>query len=1016
MDWRFFIQQADSWKIFLFDIEPAAEVETLVWAQNYSVGADVLVNGSVEAWDDAHTPTGWTTSPSGGSTTNRESSNPHSGSYCIRQDIDSSGNSAPDKQTFSLTPGARYRLTLWYKGTAPSGYVTVWLHSVGESVYLANDGSWRSVNGGVGIVLPNASSWTEFTVDFDAHISHTNYYLQLQNDAGCESSSIYWDDISIKPLTAGNCWYASFPDGVPNRIEEDGSAYLETFSVAECDLFSSSFYYDYDNQVLYLHTSGSDSPGKLSAGLPVYTILVFFWRHLSNAAFESDPVVLPRITEAIYNGDFETWYDITQPYDWYTVVDGASSVNVETSDVHSGAYCVRLDIDGSNSLAGVYKNPVRLAPGKTCKLKVWYKNSVAGKTMNISLVDVTTNVHLKSDGTWDAGNGSFDLPNATDWTEFTLEFVANASYVDYYLFLQSGDAASSSIYIDDVQIDVQREQNQYLPLASHTMPDLHQSIQLFHLGTVTMEAGTVEFINDGWWYGQFKKYWWHTKNVIVRMGDRGADYEDFDQVFSGVISDIHANELVAKVDIVDNKVLTYANVNPRLYDAITYPWLEDNADGMPIPIIYGEFDEVVPTCIDLSTYKFKVADHALEAISEIWKNGVLLTAGVDYTLDLANGEFTLLADPASTFITCHVKGKKCNRFCALSSGTYSENVADILYDMLIDYSGIDPEDIDIESLLDLKNSRSQKHQLYICQNTQMYNIIRILQASALFHFIPETNGKFGAYRFKAGTESDTIRINNEDIEQFGIEYDTEGVYKIIQLTYGYNPSTSHYEQLNIELAKTEWKHKRRDTLPVPTSLREAADVAELGAYYTAVLMDPIKMVVGTLPPALFSCRPGDKIIISKTKKLDDGTIYTVFSSEPYRLIDLRKKIQTGKVEIKAWDDLQSSGEQFCEVCYHCQLCDAVQGGYCSKCYACQVCVAGECSSCQACYYCQHCDSDQCSACEICNTCQHCNTCEHSYGTICLTCQKCYSGECSHCEHCDTCQRCVTCERVCDKVG
>lgn len=843
--------------------------------------------------------------------------------------------------------------------------------------------------------INKTDSWKVFLFDFEP---------------AREIESLAWTQCG-SPNTA--VWYASFSDGFASRVAVNGVEFVEEFSITACQATVNTFYYDPDNSRLYVHVTDGDDPSQQTvSGTYDYIVLAYFWLHYANTAFESDPIVLPRVRDVLSDGGFEWWDSATTLNKWTESVTGASTINREGSTQDEGAYCVRLDTDASNNLVTLSQN-FRLAPGYKCRFVVRYKTT-NGKDGAFLMADSGSNVYLHSDGAWGSVTG-VALPASSAWTDYVLEFDAHSSYVNYQLFFGFGGdwvpgANSSSLYIDSVHMYLYREDNYYEPLTTNSMPDIVQSIQFFHLGTVTMESGSAEFVNDGYWYRMFTTYLWHNKDAKIRFGERGAPWYDYEQVFYGVIADVTANETIARVDITDNKALTYINVNPHVFDIDTYPWLEDGAEGKPIPVIYGEFAEVVPVCVDITTYKYKVADHELEDIPTVYSNGVALTETTDYTLDLANGEFTLEADPVDAFITCHVKGKKCDRIGHDSAGVYSENVADIIYDMLRDYGGFYPTDLDQESLLDLQGSRSQDHHLYIDQNTPIYNAIRLLQASALFHFIPKTDGTFGTYRFAAGVDANTVRLTNEEIEGFNLTFESESVYKVIQLLFAYDPSQSHWEQLEITLNATEWRHRRRDTLTIQTSLRSLADTEELGAYYTSVLQNPVKTVGGTLPSSLFAARPGDKIIITKIKTLDDGSEYTVLDEEPYRIVSLRKQMRTGKVAIEAWDDLQASGGTFCEVCYHCQTCITTEDGTCSVCYSCEDCVSGQCATCQVCYYCQYCDTGECSSCQTCDSCQDCDTCQTTQCSSCVTCQSCFTSQgCGGCEDCVMCQICYSCQ-------
>jgi len=77
----------------------------------------------------------------------------------------------------------------------------------------------------------------------------------------------------------------------------------------------------------------------------------------------------------------------------------------------------------------------------------------------------------------------------------------------------------------------------------------------------------------------------------------------------------------------------------------SYPNLQDDAEGLPIPERYGILKNVTPICIDTTSTKFKFSRRGLHAIDAIRNAGVTLVEGADYTIDLVKGEFTLSSTP-----------------------------------------------------------------------------------------------------------------------------------------------------------------------------------------------------------------------------------------------------------------------------------------------------------------------------------------------------------------------------------
>jgi hypothetical protein len=81
------------------------------------------------------------------------------------------------------------------------------------------------------------------------------------------------------------------------------------------------------------------------------------------------------------------------------------------------------------------------------------------------------------------------------------------------------------------------------------------------------------------------------------------------------------------------------------YKKANYPNLEDRADGIPIPELWGLKTGITPVCIDTTFLKYKYANRAAHALNAVRADDTLLVAGTDYTSDLANAEFTILGSP-----------------------------------------------------------------------------------------------------------------------------------------------------------------------------------------------------------------------------------------------------------------------------------------------------------------------------------------------------------------------------------
>ena len=102
-------------------------------------------------------------------------------------------------------------------------------------------------------------------------------------------------------------------------------------------------------------------------------------------------------------------------------------------------------------------------------------------------------------------------------------------------------------------------------------------------------------------------------------------------------------------------------------------------DTANAPLCFGYCRNVTPFLVNPSTLKYAVHDSAVNDITAVYDDGVLLTLGTDYTKTVAGGYFTLLGSPAGT-ITADVQGAKV-------SGTWLQSTQAIV-GALLDRAGV----------------------------------------------------------------------------------------------------------------------------------------------------------------------------------------------------------------------------------------------------------------------------------------------------------------------------------------
>lgn len=294
---------------------------------------------------------------------------------------------------------------------------------------------------GIGIELIANGEFDESILEWDdlcnggsAAIAHdgSNYDLNLTGDG----TYYGWAEQVVDIVEPGVLHILKF-DVI------DGAVKLRVGSTSGDDDVESETEYAVGSHAIFIDPADNDA-------------LYVQFRHSVAETRSIDNVSLKKIV-IVGDGAFEEWASATDLHLWTETVAGSSTVNREATEKHGGTYGLKVSVDASNNDAYISQN-IALAQTVKYTVSVWYKNSTSGKTSFLLIKDSADNVSLKSDGTWEAYGAAtgIALPNATDWTQYTLTFEAHASYSAYVISLGNDDgrcdATSSDIYFDDLTI------------------------------------------------------------------------------------------------------------------------------------------------------------------------------------------------------------------------------------------------------------------------------------------------------------------------------------------------------------------------------------------------------------------------------------------------------------------------------------------------------------------------------------------------------------------------------------
>ena len=158
--------------------------------------AEQITDGGMEAWDDATHLTNWTLTTDGGSL-DREGTIKHGGTYSAK--VTQATGYVWLRQSFTMTAGAAYTISFWYRYGAADQHFLYEIFDSGTNQWLKSDAS-QQASEAYTLLGDIGTTWTEYTLSFNAHASYTDYVISFQkydND-----NVLYVDDVSITDTEA----------------------------------------------------------------------------------------------------------------------------------------------------------------------------------------------------------------------------------------------------------------------------------------------------------------------------------------------------------------------------------------------------------------------------------------------------------------------------------------------------------------------------------------------------------------------------------------------------------------------------------------------------------------------------------------------------------------------------------------------------------------------------------------------------------------------------------------------
>lgn len=236
------------------------------------------------------------------------------------------------------------------------------------------------------------------------------------------------------------------------------------------------------------------------------------------------------------------------------------------------------------------------------------------------------------------------------------------------------------------------------------------------------------------------------------------------------------------------------------------------------------------------------------------------------------GEWDVLGEPVFWRLLADVSEVRADiRGYPDGLGSYVNNVADVIYDLVVRRIGADPSVLKPGTLAALKAARTEELAVNIETETTFGQVIAKLEAAQRFLFQPDIGARqYTVTVFGAGTPAGTPHLRDEDIVSFSLSYDPRAVRRKVMVLYDQTGS-SGYRVAEAEDEAATWRYKATETLTLETYFKQGAAALACAQDYLRIYGASLPAggrLMTTLEEQSYLCwgrMPGDKVKISRER-------------------------------------------------------------------------------------------------------------------------------------------------------
>jgi len=360
---------------------------------------------------------------------------------------------------------------------------------------------------------------------------------------------------------------------------------------------------------------------------------------------------------------------------WEHVVSGTGEwdFGIGSSTVFKGSQSSALIATAATGAAYIRQDITGRIAGATYRVVGAYRTDVTAGTLEFHALVGDTSLVTQSDGrTTGAGSTVGGVITHGEWRQFSVDFVATGTTVRLDLGAQA-TAGTGIVYVDDIHVHRIHRFNSYEPrLSKGSIPQASQGANDIFFGGKKTTVGTIKWdTSDGLYDTLFGDLDFVNADVNVRVAPisangREAEYLSFVPAFSGLCDAPADGDNIASAMVKDIRNSFHAKLPPDLLSREEFSELPTATEGKVRPLWFGTTENITPyRVLKSATTKYgtyELADTTLspagiKSIDAIYayadtdaaaaKNvsqRVTLVSGTDYTVDLANGRFSIDKD------------------------------------------------------------------------------------------------------------------------------------------------------------------------------------------------------------------------------------------------------------------------------------------------------------------------------------------------------------------------------------